>query len=131
MTPQRPSAGVSFADPAFWLRDDRAEVFARLRCEQPLTWHEEPPSGWFPGGGRGFWSLVRHEDVTAASKDQATFTSAEGTEIVDLTPTERHIFGGMLNMSGEEHRRYRSIVSRVLTVRTVEAMSERIDAQAR
>src|SRR5262249_18524719 len=55
---------------------------------------------------------------------------AEGTEIVDLTPTERHIFGGMLNMSGEEHARHRGIVNRVLTVRTVAAMSDSIDAQA-
>ena len=86
MTAHRPTAGFSLADPAFWLRDDRAEVFAQLRREQPLTWHEEAPSEWFPDGGRGFWSLVRHEDVAAASKDQATFTSAEGTEIVDLTP---------------------------------------------
>lgn len=130
MTGSRPSLGLSFLDPAFWLREDRAEVFARARRDLPLTWHEEPSSQWFPDGGRGFWSLVRHEDVTAVSKDQETFTSAEGTEIIDMPPAVRHLYGGMLNMSGEQHHRYRSIVNRVLTPRTVEAMTEDIDAQA-
>jgi cytochrome P450 len=126
----RPSAGFSFADPNFWLRTDQAEEFARLRKDLPLTWHEETPSEWFPEGGRGFWSLVRHEDVSMVSKDQETFTSGEGTEIVDLTPAEQHIFGGMLNMHSAEHAKYRAIVNRVLTPRTVEAMSEGIDRQA-
>ncbi len=130
MTETRPTAGFSLADPNFWLRPDQAEQFARLRRDAPLTWHEEEPSDWFPQGGRGFWALVRHEDVSLVSKDQETFTSGEGTEIVDLTPEERHIFGGMLNMHSAEHAKYRSIVNRVLTPRTVEAMSASIDAQA-
>lgn len=130
MTETRPTAGFSLADPDFWLRPDQAEQFARLRKEAPLTWHEEMKSSWFPDGGRGFWSLVRHDDVSMVSKDQETFTSGEGTEIVDLTPAERHIFGGMLNMHAAEHAKYRAIVNRVLTPRTVEAMSEGIDRQA-
>lgn len=130
MTTIRPVVDFSLADPAFWLRTDQAEQFAHLRRESPLTWHEEIKSDWFPDGGRGFWSLVRHEDVVMVSKDQETFTSGEGTEIVDLAPTERHIFGGMLNMHAAEHAKYRSIVNRVLTPRTVEAMSEDIDRQA-
>jgi len=130
MTNARPTAGFSLADPNFWLRTDQDAAFAQLRRDAPLTWHEEEKSTWFPDGGRGFWSLVRHEDVSLASKDQATFTSGEGTEIVDLTPSERHIFGGMLNMHAPEHAKYRSIVNRVLTPRTVEAMNDVIDAQA-
>lgn len=120
----------SLADPAFWLRPDQDEVFRQLRKSAPLTWHEEVQSSWFPDGGRGFWSVVRHEDVTLISKDQETFTSGEGTEIVDLSPEERDIFGGMLNMHAPEHAKYRAIVNRVLTPRTVEAMSEDIDRQA-
>jgi cytochrome P450 len=126
----RPTAGFSLADPAFWLRNDRYEEFARLRRDLPLTWHEEPATEWFPEGGRGFWALVRHTDVATVSKDQATFTSGEGTEMVDLSPAERHIFGGMLNMHVDDHAKYRGIVSRVLTPRTIEAMSEGIDRQA-
>ena len=129
-TTTRPTAGFSLADPEFWAREDLADQFARLRRDLPLTWHEEPASDWFPTAGRGFWALVRHDDVTTVSKDQETFTSGEGTEIVDLSPTERHIFGGMLNMHVDEHAKYRAIVARVLTPRTIEAMTESIDRQA-
>lgn len=124
-------AGVSFADPAFWRRPDRFEVFDRYRNERPVSWHEEPKSEWFPDGGRGFWSLVRFEDVVTASKDQELFTSAHGTEIVDMSPEMQHIFGGMLNMSGDEHARHRAIVNRVLTPRTVTQMTDNIREHAR
>ena len=122
---------LSLADPRLWQRPDRLEVFARLRRDQPVSWHEEPKTEWFPEGGRGFWSLVRFDDVVAAGKDQELFTSDQGTEIVDMTPEMRHIFGGMLNMSGAEHTRHRAIVNRVLTPRTVEQMTENIRAHAR
>lgn len=126
----KPTAEFSLADPSFWLRDDQLDFFAKLRKDAPLSWHQEDKSEWFPEGGRGFWSLVRHDDVTMVSKDQDTFTSGEGTEIVDFTPEERKIFGGMLNMHAGEHAKYRAIVNRVLTPRTVELMSEGIDQQA-
>lgn len=130
MSTERPTADFSLADPSFWLRDDIDDRFEELRRDLPLSWHPEEPSDWFPEGGRGFWSVVRYEDVALVSKDQDTFTSGEGTEIVDLPPADRHIFGGMLNMHREEHAKYRAIVNRVLTPRTVEAMTEDIDRKA-
>lgn len=130
MSTQKPNLGFTLSDPAFWNRPDQAELFKRLRDEAPVSWHEEIESEWFPQAGRGFWSVVRHEDVTMVSKDQETFTSGDGTEIVDMEKRERDIFGGMLNMHAPEHAKYRSIVNRVLTPRTVEAMSEDIDRQA-
>ncbi|MGU3432646.1 cytochrome P450 [Actinomycetes bacterium M1A6_2h] len=122
---------LSPADPKFWSADhDRYELFEKLRATGRVVWHEEPSTTWFPQGGRGFWSVTRYEDVQAVSRDQDTFTSSEGTEIVDMTPEMRHIFGGMLNMSGPEHARHRAIVNRVLTLRTVEALSDRIREHA-
>ena len=122
--------GFTLSDPAFWARTDQAEAFKLLRDQAPVSWHEEIPSEWFPEGGRGFWSVVRHAEVTTVSKDQETFTSGHGTEIVDMTEEEQSTFGGMLNMHAPQHAKYRAIVNRVLTPRTVEAMSEDIDRQA-
>ncbi|TDD03328.1 cytochrome P450 [Saccharopolyspora terrae] len=122
---------LSLADPQLWQRRDRLEVFAQLRRDHPVSWHEEPKTDWFPEGGRGFWSLVRYDDVVAASKNQELFTSDQGTEIVDMEPEMQHIFGGMLNMTGDEHTRHRSIVNRVLTPRTVERMTDNIRTHAR
>ncbi len=130
MLSQKPNLGFTLSDPAFWARTDQADAFKLLREQAPVSWHEEIKSDWFPEGGRGFWSVVRHEDVTMVSKDQDTFTSGHGTEISDMSPEERNLFGGMLNMHAPQHAKYRAIVNRVLTPRTVEAMSEDIDRQA-
>lgn len=124
-------ANISLADPDLWARPDRFVVLDRLQNQSPVHWSEEPETSWFPRGGRGFWSLLRYDDIVAASKDQDTFTSALGTEIVDMGPETRRIFGGMLNMSGEEHARQRAIVNRVLTPRTVLAMTDNIRLHAR
>lgn len=130
MSDQKPNLGFTLSDPEFWNRSDQDEAFRLLREQAPVSWHEEIASEWFPEGGRGFWSVVRHAEVTQVSKDQETFTSGFGTEIVDMTPLEQATFGGMLNMHAPQHAKYRSIVNRVLTPRTVEAMSEDIDRQA-
>lgn len=130
MPDQKPNLGFTLSDPEFWNRGDQDEAFRSLREQAPVSWHEEIASEWFPEGGRGFWSVVRHAEVTQVSKDQETFTSGFGTEIVDMTPLEQATFGGMLNMHAPQHAKYRSIVNRVLTPRTVEAMSEDIDRQA-
>ncbi|MGI3224283.1 cytochrome P450 [Streptomyces sp. GTA36] len=117
--------------PEFWLQKDPDAAFAEMRREKAVHWHDEPTSAWFPDGGRGFWSVVRYEDVVEVSRDQATFTSEYGTEIVDMSPEMVHIFGGMLNMSGTAHAHHRAIVNRVLTPRTVEALSDTIRVHAR
>jgi cytochrome P450 len=130
MTSSPQDFGFTLSDPTFWSRADQADAFKQLRDHAPVSWHEEIPSEWFPDGGRGFWSVVRHAEVTTVSKDQETFTSGFGTEIVDMTPEEQATFGGMLNMHAPQHAKYRAIVNRVLTPRTVEAMSEDIDRQA-
>jgi cytochrome P450 len=127
----RPTASElpSPADPAFW-EGDRYRQFELLRAQGPVLWHDEPKTEWFPEGGRGFWSVLNHGDIAAVSRDHDTFTSAQGTEIVDLAQDEAHIFGGMLNMSGDNHTRHRSIVNRVLTPRTVDALTDVIRAHA-
>ncbi|MFF4260201.1 cytochrome P450 [Streptomyces sp. NPDC001663] len=117
--------------PEFWLRKDPESAFADMRREKAVHWHDEPKSAWFPDGGRGFWSVVRYEDVVEVSRDQETFTSEYGTEIVDMTPEMVHIFGGMLNMSGTAHAHHRAIVNRVLTPRSVEALGDTIRDHAR
>jgi cytochrome P450 len=127
--PSRSQPLPSPADPAFWTGDRYAQ-FAALRAQGPVHWHDEPRTEWFPEGGRGFWSVLNHADVAAVSRDPDTFTSARGTEIVDLSPEMTHIFGGMLNMGGADHTRHRAIVNRVITPRTVETLNDTIRAHA-
>jgi cytochrome P450 len=119
-----------FTDPRTWSTGVDHESFARLRAECPVAWQDEPPTEWFPSGGPGYWSVFGYEDVVAVSRDQETFTSAHGTEIVDMTPEQNRLFGGMLNMGSAEHGRHRAIVNRVLTPRSVMGMTEQIRGHA-
>src|SRR5437867_3733744 len=61
-------ATVDLMDPD-WFRDGPPhELFARMRAEAPVRWNEVPGYG-------GFWSVTRHADVSAISRDTATFSS--------------------------------------------------------
>src|SRR5262245_3633881 len=122
----------ALADPAFWAQPEeaRGEAFAFLRREAPVAWQEEPATAIAPAG-RGYWSISRHADVVAISKDADTFTSAYGTEIQDLPLEAARAYGGMLNMGGKEHRRLRRIVSSAFTPRVLDRAEHDIRRRAR
>ena len=48
-------------------------TFARLRAEDPVHWTDE-------ADGTGFWSILKHQDALAVSRDVATFTSRTWTK---------------------------------------------------
>jgi cytochrome P450 len=52
-----------------------AEVFARLRDEDPLHWNAERDAG------PGFWSVTRYSDVVAVANNHSAFTVRGGTQI--------------------------------------------------
>jgi len=93
---------VNFApplhDPSFHAGDP-FPAFRRLRTEPGLHWHEPP----------GFWAVTRHGDVTAISRDPATFCSSRGTLLSDLT---REIMPrqSIIYIDPPEHVRYRKLV---------------------
>ncbi len=57
-------------------------TFDRLRKTDPISWTEET------GGGRGFWSITRQEDIRALNKDASLLSSAQGIRMEDQTPEE-------------------------------------------
>src|SRR5439155_1104383 len=83
--------------PALWLRPDREGMFAKLRAERPVSFHEERD---FPGvpKGPGFWAVTRYADVVRASMDAESFVSGHGVSIPDQTPELNEFFGSMINM---------------------------------
>lgn len=121
----------------FWdgPRDARHGVFAKLRSQDELLFSEE--AGLMADGeyvlppGPGYWSLVRHEDVVAASKQPALFCSGNGSNIADLPPEMLEFYGSMINMDDPRHARMRRIVSRGFTPRMLEQLNEAIVTKAR
>ena len=71
---------IRLGDPALWLRPDREGMFAKLRAERPVSFHEERD---FPGvpKGPGFWAVTRYADVVRetmgrAVRDMESFDTA-------------------------------------------------------
>jgi len=105
---------MRFDDPSFYA-DDPESTFARLRVEDPVHWYDEG----------NFWVLTKHADISAVSRDPATFRSGGGVLIQDRTRPV-HPEQSILFMDPPDHGRYRKIVSTQFTPRRVAAQEERI-----
>ena len=96
---------------------DPYPTYARLRAEAPLFHNEE----------QDFWALSRHADVTAAVRDDATFSNRMGVSI-DRTAwsPHAHLVTSFLALDGAEQQRLRSLVSRAFTPRRVRELTPRV-----
>ena len=129
-TTDLPVDAIALGGADTWARPDREGMFARLRAERPVSFHEEPEFIGFPKGP-GFWSLVRYDDVVRASRDSDCFISGRGSNIGDLPVELLEFFGSMINMDAPRHTKLRKLVNRGFTPRMVAALEENVRAQAR
>jgi cytochrome P450 len=98
-------------------------LFARLRREAPVFWHEAP-ADVETTGGEGFWVLSKHADIQAVNRDAEGFSAFDGPQ---LRPN-REMRGNMLvSMDGANHIRQRALISAGFTPR----MIGRLESQAR
>jgi len=125
-----PVDAIQLGSPALWARPDRDGIFAKLRAERPVSFHEEPEFIGFPKGP-GFWSLVCYDDVVRASRDSETFSSGRGSNIGDLPVELLEFFGSMINMDAPRHTKLRKLVNRGFTPRVVAALEENVRVTAR
>jgi cholest-4-en-3-one 26-monooxygenase len=99
------------------------ELFARMRTECPV----HPGTG--PDGNR-FWSVTRDEDVTAVSRDPATFSSHRGGVFLhpDQVAPLDFLRQVLLFKDPPEHRNYRRILASVFTPKAISAMEDQVRA---
>ncbi len=95
------------------------EAFARLRSEAPVSWIDEHD-------GSGFWAITKYRDIIDVSRDVATFTSAQGIRLEEMTPEETEARRTMMEHDPPSHTRLRRLVSRGFTRRTVETYEPQI-----
>ena len=91
-----------------------------LRRESPVVWVEEPVTATF-AGGRGFWLVLNHADVSHVSRHPEDFSSSRGTSFLrDQRPRDvAALRRMMLNMDPPEHSSLRKIVNRAFTPQSI------------
>ena len=94
---------------------DPYDIWKRMRDEAPV----------YRNDTYDFWALSRYEDVEAAHRDPAAFSSAKGTvlEIMGpgMAPQTMMIF-----LDPPEHGRLRTLVSRAFTPRRIDGLEPHI-----
>jgi cytochrome P450 len=111
------TAAVTFSPYDYEVHEDPYPLYARLRTEAPLYRNEE----------LDFWALSRHADVTAAFREPARFSNANG---VSLDPSawgpHAHKTMSFLALDPPRHTRMRALVSKGFTPRRVGQLEQRI-----
>jgi cholest-4-en-3-one 26-monooxygenase len=117
-------AEVDLSDPTCFVAAVPHEWFAHLRDHDPVRWCPER-------AGPGFWSVTRYEDCVAVNRDWEQFSSSLGTTLHDFDPetlAQQQLM--MINMDPPLHTRYRRLVNRAFTPRTVRDLRARTEVLA-
>ncbi|MFJ5229511.1 cytochrome P450 [Kitasatospora sp. NPDC088391] len=115
--------GIDLGDPAFWRlpEESRYAAFARLR-------ERSGPVGFTDRAtGRRCWALVRHADVTAASRAPQVYLSGPGVTSPEPARWVRAVFGdSMVNLDDPRHADLRRVVGRAFTPRLLAKVGQDI-----
>ncbi len=88
--------------------DDPYPVYARMRDEQPAYYNAR----------LDFWALTRFDDVLSALVDSDTYSSLNGTSL-EFMDTPKPGSGLIIYMDPPRHTRYRNLVSKAFTPRSM------------
>ena len=124
---------INLPEMAFWERPPahRQQAFALLRAQPHPVFFDEQKMP-FLRKGPGFYALVKHADVTEASRHPAVFSNEPcSIYIPDLPRYTACYFGSIINMDDPRHGRIRRIVSRAFTPRVLAKMESDLQASAR
>lgn len=117
---------VNLADPDTFAQGPPLDVFAELRRECPVAWHE--PTEQVPG----FWAVMRYEDVFTVLRSAPRFSSAKGVLLFAVPELEDPEFPRMMiEMDAPKHTRYRRLVSRGFTPRMTKMLQELMERVVR
>jgi cytochrome P450 len=105
--------GIDLADQGLWDDGVPYELFARLQREAPV--HHSPQASAPEEGG--FWSITRHEDVRAVTRDFKTFSSElRGIQHVDDIGVPLDVQRlQMISMDPPRHDRLKALVTKAFT----------------
>lgn len=121
---------------AFWSQpfDERDKTFKWLRENAPVSWHP-PLEGDFPVEvhfERGFWAVVKAEDITYVSRNEDLFSSDQQINNIMLRPRFPQAIGrpSFLEMDPPMHTQYRKVLSTAFTPKGVRRIDAKINERA-
>ncbi len=94
-------------------------TFDRLRRDDPVHWTEERDAS-------GFWSILRYDDALRISRDVETFTSTKGIRLEEMDEEQAEARRTLMELDPPEHTRYRRLVNKGFTRRTVDRHEDEI-----
>ncbi len=114
-------ADLDIVDPKWFEDGPPHELFARMRKEAPVRWNKL-------ADGSGFWSVTRHADISAVSRDTETFSSYKAgiflnPDLVNPLDMNRQL---LLFKDPPEHTKYRLLLQKAFTPNTVRAMEDAV-----
>ncbi|WP_326664949.1 cytochrome P450 [Streptomyces sp. NBC_00385] len=116
--------GLALTDPALYAHGDPHAVWARLRRECPVSWHDEP-------GHEGFWAVTTYPEGLDVLTDFQRFSSTRGTF---LRPNLSDPFPGggrMMTLTDPpRHGVLRGVLAQLFTPRASRSIEERAKAVA-
>ncbi|WP_420639593.1 cytochrome P450 [Candidatus Poriferisocius sp.] len=90
--------------------DDPYDTYTALRDHAPCYYSKQ----------YDFYALSRFDDVVAGHRDFVTFSSSHGQTYEQLTAEDPPMFNSIISMDPPEHTRYRKLVSRAFTPRSID-----------
>ncbi|MBU7600033.1 cytochrome P450 [Streptomyces sp. P38-E01] len=123
--PADPAAALAARE--FWQLPwrQRELTFAALREREGPTFVRDGSAGG------GFWAVVRHAEVTEASRNREVFRSAPGATAPPPPRWVRWAFGdSMVNLDDPEHAALRRVVARSFTPRLLARVEEDVRSTA-
>lgn len=92
-----------------------------LRRNEPVFWYERP-------NVEPFWAITKHADIIELSKRPELFLNAPRLAVftLDLPPPADDQARHLLNMDPPDHPKYRNVVSKRFTPRTVQAWAAKV-----
>lgn len=110
------------------------DVFAKWRAADKLHWNPAPEPGSYKihmkgfSFERGFWVLTKYADVDAVSRDQAQFSSYEGSPVI-WDPDEGGLAlqrAGLMGMPPEKHLKVKRLIVPPFGPREMQAFTPEI-----
>jgi cytochrome P450 len=89
-------------------------AFEALRAQAPFNWNPEAAPN------HGFWSVTRHADIVAVTRDEETFSSEVGAvNLEELDAEQLQIRKSMLETDGARHFALRRLLQRDFSARSL------------